>query len=248
MESDGMNIEQLEAALKSNPSAKLIYVISNFHNPMGVTTSAEKRRSIYDLAKKYGVLILEDNPYGELRFSGSDIPTLKSMDTDGIVIYSGSYSKVLSSGMRIGFLCAPAEVMSKVVVAKQVEDVHTNILCQMICEKFVTSDEYLPHLEKIRALYKHKSSLMLDAMDRCFPETVRYTRPEGGLFLWCTLPEGRDLNEFVQCALSKKVAVVPGTAFNCDTEAYSDSFRLNYSTPSDEQIIRGIEILGDILG
>ncbi len=247
MENDGMDVDKLEAALKANPNAKLIYVISTFHNPMGVSTSLAKRKAIYELAKKYGVLILEDNPYGELRFSGEDIPTIKSMDEDGIVIYSGSYSKVLSSGMRIGFLCAPQDVMSKVVVAKQVEDVHTNILCQMICEKFVTSEEYLPHLDKIRALYKRKANLMLETMDKYFPESVKYTRPEGGLFLWCTLPKERDLNEFVQTALAKKVAVVPGTAFNCDTEAYSDSFRLNYSTPSDEQIVRGIEILGNIL-
>ncbi len=247
MENDGMNIEKLEATLKANPNAKLIYIISTFHNPMGVTTSEAKRKDIYALAKKYGVLILEDNPYGELRFSGKEILPIKSMDTDGMVIYSGSYSKVLSSGMRIGFLCAPKEVMSKVVVAKQVEDVHTNILCQMICEKFVTSDEYLPHLDKIRELYRRKCTLMLDTMDKCFPESVKYTRPEGGLFLWCTLPKDRDLNGFVQSALKEKVAVVPGTAFNCDTEAYSDSFRLNYSTPSDDQIVRGIEMLGSIL-
>jgi len=247
MEDDGMNIEMLEKALKENPNAKLIYTIPTFHNPMGVTTSLEKRKQIYALAKKYGVLILEDNPYGELRFSGEDIPPIKSMDEDGIVCYSGSYSKVLSSGMRIGFLCAPATVMSKVVVAKQVEDVHTNILCQMICESFVTSDEYLPHLDKIRELYRRKCTLMLDAMDKYFPKTVKYTRPDGGLFLWCTLPEGKELGAFVAEALANKVAVVPGTAFNCDVDAPSNSFRLNYSTPSDEQILRGIEILGELL-
>ncbi len=247
MDEDGMNVQALEAALKAHPRAKIIYVIPTFHNPMGITTSVEKRRRIYELAKQYGVMILEDNPYGELRFSGEDVPTIKSMDEDGIVAYSGSYSKVLSSGMRIGFLCAPAEVMSKVVVAKQVEDVHTNILCQMICEGFVTSEEYLPHLDKIRALYRKKCSLMLDAMDRHFPDFVKYTRPEGGLFLWCTLPDYIDLGDFVSKALASKVAVVPGTAFNCDTEAQSKAFRLNYSTPSDEQIVRGIEILGEIL-
>ena len=247
MENDGMDIAALEEALKSNPNAKLIYVIPTFQNPMGITTSKEKREKIYALAKKYGVLILEDNPYGELRFSGEDVPTIKSMDTDGLVIYSGSYSKVLSSGMRIGFLVAPKEVMSKVVVAKQVEDVHTNILCQMICESFVTSNEYLPHLDKIRALYKRKCSLMLNEMDKCFPKSVKYTRPDGGLFLWCTLPEGIELGDFVAKALQQKVAVVPGTAFNCDTEAPSNAFRLNYSTPSDEQIVRGIQILGELL-
>lgn len=246
-EEDGIVIEELEAALKLNPRAKLLYMIPTFHNPMGITTSAEKRSAVYALAKKYGVLILEDNPYGELRFSGRDVPTIKSMDEEGIVIYCGSYSKVLSSGMRLGFLCAPAEVMSKIVVAKQVEDVHTNILSQMICESFVTSDQYLPHLEKIRALYRRKCALMLDAMDKNFPDDVKYTRPEGGLFLWCTLPSGFVLDEFVQTALKNEVAVVPGTAFNCDTTAASDSFRLNYSTPSDEQITRGIEILGRLL-
>lgn len=246
-EEDGIVIEELEAALKLNPRAKLLYMIPTFHNPMGITTSAEKRSAVYALAKKYGVLILEDNPYGELRFSGRDVPTIKSMDEEGIVIYCGSYSKVLSSGMRLGFLCAPAEVMSKIVVAKQVEDVHTNILSQMICESFVTSDQYLPHLEKIRALYRRKCALMLDAMDKNFPDDVKYTRPEGGLFLWCTLPSGFVLDEFVQTALKNEVAVVPGTAFNCDTTAASDSFRLNYSTPSDEQITRGTEILGRLL-
>lgn len=247
MESDGIDLNALETALKANPNAKLIYTIPTFQNPMGITTSLEKRKGMYALAKKYNVLILEDNPYGELRFSGEEVPTIKSMDTDGIVVYSGSYSKVLSSGMRIGFLCAPAEVMTKIVVAKQVEDVHTNVLCQMVCERFVTSDEFLPHLDKIRALYRRKCSLMLDAMDKYFPKHVTYTRPDGGLFLWCTLPKGRDLTEFVQTALKEKVAVVPGTAFNCDVNASSDSFRLNYSTPSDEQIVRGIEVLGKLL-
>lgn len=247
MDEDGMNITCLENALKNNPRAKFIYVIPTFHNPMGITTGIEKRKAIYALAKQYGVMILEDNPYGELRFAGEDIPTIKSMDEDGLVAYSGSYSKVLSSGMRIGFLCAPAEVMSKIVVAKQGEDVHTNILCQMICEGFVTSDEYLPHLDKIRALYRHKAGLMLDAMDKHFPDYVKYTRPEGGLFLWCTLPDDIELSGFVAKALENKVAVVPGTAFNCDVDAPSNAFRLNYSTPSDEQIVRGIEILGEVL-
>ena len=247
MEQDGMDIAKLEAALKSEPNAKFIYVIPTFQNPMGITTSLEKRKAIYALAKQYGVMILEDNPYGELRFGGSDVPTIKSMDEDGLVAYSGSYSKVLSSGMRIGFLCAPAQVMSKVVVAKQVEDVHTNMLCQMVCHSFVTSDLYGSHIDSIRALYRRKCSLMLDTMDECFPDYVKYTRPDGGLFLWCMLPDDIDLTDFVQKALAEKVAVVPGTAFNCDTEAGSNSFRLNYSTPSDEQIVRGIKILGKIL-
>lgn len=247
LEDDGMDPDKLEAVLKAEPNAKLLYVIPTFHNPMGITTSPEKRRAIYALAKRYGVMILEDNPYGELRFAGKDVPTFKSMDEDGIVIYCGSYSKVFSSGLRLGFVCAPKPVLSKMIVAKQVEDVHTNVLAQLVCESFVTSDLFEGHLESIRTLYRRKCGLMLSEMDGCFPDDVKYTRPEGGLFLWCTLPERIELNAFVKAALERKVAVVPGTAFNCSPTASSNSFRMNYSTPSDEQIVRGVRILGDIL-
>ena len=247
VDDDGMNLEKLEAVLRANPEAKLIYIIPTFQNPMGITTSLEKRKAIYALAKKYNVMILEDNPYGELRFSGESVPTIKSMDEDGIVIYCGSYSKVLSSGLRLGFVCAPKPVLSKMIVAKQVEDVHTNVLSQLICQRFVTSDRFEPHLESVRALYRRKCGLMLEEMDKCFPKDVKFTRPEGGLFLWCTLPKKIELNGFVKTALANKVAVVPGLAFNCDPAAPSDSFRMNYSTPSDEQIVRGVRILGQIL-
>jgi len=247
LDDDGINIEKLEEALKANPRAKLLYVIPTFHNPAGITTSLEKRRAIYALAKKYGVVILEDNPYGELRFAGEDIPTIKSMDEDGIVIYCGTFSKILSAGMRVGFCCAPNEIIQKMVVAKQVEDVHTNIFFQMICHRFLTDYDCDGHISKISELYRRKCTTMLSEMDKTFPKEVKYTRPEGGLFLWVTLPEKISMPDFVQKALANKVAVVPGTAFNCDTLAPSDSIRLNYSTPSDEQIVRGINILGELL-
>lgn len=247
LEDDGINIQALEEALDANPRAKLIYLIPTFHNPAGITMSLEKRRAVYELAYKYGVLILEDNPYGELRFAGEELPTIKSMDERGIVIYCGSFSKILSAGMRVGFMCAPEAVIQKAVVAKQVEDVHTGILLQMICERFLTDFDTDGHIEKIRDMYRRKCSLMLSEMDKHFPPGVTYTRPEGGLFLWCTLPAGSDMPAFVAQALKKGVAVVPGTAFNCDESAPSDSFRLNYSTPSDEQIVRGIGILSGAL-
>ena len=132
LEDDGMNLEQLEAALKSHKNVRFIYIIPTFQNPTGITTSYEKRIAILELAKKYNVLILEDNPYGELRFAGEDVPTIKSLDTEGRVIYCSSFSKILSAGMRVGFLCGPKEVIQKVVVVKQVNDVHTNILFQML--------------------------------------------------------------------------------------------------------------------
>ena len=244
---DGIDPDALERALRENPRAKLLYLIPTFHNPAGTTMSLERRRAVYAVARRYGVMILEDNPYGELRFAGEEIPPIKSMDTDGIVIYCGSFSKILSAGMRVGFVCAPAPVAQKMVVAKQVEDVHTNIFAQMLCNRFLREDPDA-HIASIRQLYRRKSGVMLSEMDRLFPESIRYTRPEGGLFLWCTLPQEIDMSAYVQACLQKKVAVVPGTAFNCDPAAPSQSFRLNYSTPSDEQIAAGIGILAEPAG
>ncbi len=247
LEDDGMNTEMLEEALKNNPNARFMYLIPTFHNPAGITTSLEKRRAIYALAKKYDLMILEDNPYGELRFAGEDIPTYKSMDTDGRVLYCGSFSKVLSAGMRVGFICGREEIVQKMVVAKQVEDVHTNQFFQMIVSRFMDECDMDSHIMKIRALYRHKATLMLEALDKYMPKEVKYTRPDGGLFLWCTLPSGIALSDFVRKATEKLVFVVPGTAFNCDETAPSDSFRLNYSMPSDEEIDKGVRILADII-
>lgn len=243
---DGIDPELLEKALQENPNARFIYVIPTFQNPAGITSTLENRQKVYALAKKYGVMIFEDNPYGELRFAGENVPTYKSFDEDGIVLYCSSFSKILSAGMRIGYVCGPQAVVSKMVVAKQVEDVHTNLFFQMLCYRFMTERDLDAHIEGIRKLYRQKAELMLAELDKNMPKCVKYTRPEGGLFLWCTLPNGTDSSEFIKKALEKKVAVVPGTAFNCDTEAPSDSFRLNYSTPSDEDIVRGIGILSDI--
>ncbi|MBE6594622.1 MAG: PLP-dependent aminotransferase family protein [Ruminococcaceae bacterium] len=245
MEADGMDPVALEAAIRANPNAKMLYLIPTFHNPSGITTSLEKRRRIYEIAKKYSLPILEDNPYGELRFAGEEIPTLKSMDTEGLVIYCSSFSKILSAGMRVGFIIGPSPIVTKMVVAKQSEDVHTNIFFQMLCYRFMTECDLDGHIAGIRALYRHKCNLMLTELEKHLPAEVTYTKPEGGLFIWCTLPEGADMNAFVKSALQKKVAVVPGTTFNCDTDAPSRSFRLNYSTPSDEQIVEGVRRLGE---
>ena len=243
---DGIDVAMLEETLKTTPRSKMIYVIPTFQNPAGICSTLENRKAVYALAKKYGVMILEDNPYGELRFKGEDIPTYKSFDEDGIVIYCSSFSKILSAGMRVGFICGPETVVQKMVVAKQVEDVHTNIFFQMLCYRYMTERDLDGHIEKIRALYRAKCELMLSELDKNMPKCVKYTRPEGGLFIWCTLPDGKDSAEFIKKALERKVAVVPGTAFNCDTTAPSDSFRLNYSMPSDEEIIRGIKIISDL--
>ena len=246
LDEDGMNLSALEEALRTHPKAKLMYVIPTFQNPSGRTTSLEKRVGIYELARKYDVMIVEDNPYGELRFAGDDVPTLKSMDTDGRVIYCSSFSKILSAGMRVGFVVANNTVIQKLAVAKQGEDVHTNIFFQMLAHRYMTEYDLDAHISRINAIYGRKCALMVDALEKYMPKEVKYTKPEGGLFIWCTLPEHVDAPAFIKKAIERKVAVVPGTAFNCDTEAPSQSFRLNYSMPTDEQIDEGVRILGQL--
>ncbi len=244
---DGIDTIKLEEAMKANPNAKLLYLIPTFHNPAGITSSLENRKAVYELARKYDIVIIEDNPYGDLRFSGENVPTYKSMDVDGRVVYCGSFSKVLSAGMRIGFVNANKELISKIVVAKQVEDVHTNVLFQMICARYICEYDLDAHIEKIRRLYAHKASLMISALEKYMPDCVKFTRPEGGIFLWCTLPESIALSDFVAKASEKNVFVVPGTAFTPDESEPTRSFRLNYSMPSDEDIDKGVKILADII-
>lgn len=241
----GIDLEILENTLKNTPRAKLLYLIPTFQNPAGTCMSLEKRKAVLELAKKYGIVILEDNPYGELRFAGEEIPTIKSMDTDGLVVYCGSYSKILSAGMRIGFVCGPEPVVTKMVVAKQVEDVHTNLFFQVLCHRYINEYDIDEHIAGIRSLYKRKCELMLSELDRQMPDCVTYTRPEGGLFIWATLDDKISQSDFMKKTIEKKVAVVPGQAFNCDTNAPSQCFRLNYSTPSDEQIIKGVGSLAE---
>ena len=247
MEGDGISLAELEATLKNTPNAKLLYLIPTFHNPSGITMSLEKRLGVLELARKYDIVIIEDNPYGELRFAGEDIPTLKSLDTDGRVIYCSSFSKILSAGMRVGFVVADSNICAKMTVAKQGEDVHTNIFFQMLCHKYMTTCDLDAHVAKINSIYRHKCNLMLECLDKYIPkDKVEFTRPEGGLFIWGTVKGTDDASNVVKLAIEKKVAVVPGTAFNCDTEAKSPSFRLNYSTPSDEQIVEGVKRLGEV--
>lgn len=247
LKDDGIDLTALEETLKANPRAKLLYVIPSFQNPAGITSTLENRKAVYELARKYDIVIIEDNPYGDLRFEGENVPAYKSFDVDGRVVYCGSFSKILSSGMRVGTLTANKELVSKIVVAKQVEDVHTNVFFQMVCARYMTECDLEAHIEKIRALYRHKSSLMLKALDEYMPADVKFTRPQGGIFLWCSLPEGYELSEFVKRCSEKNVFVVPGTAFLPDESEPTRSFRLNYSMPSDEEIERGIKLLAEVI-
>jgi 2-aminoadipate transaminase len=160
LEDDGIDVAALEETLKNHPKARMLYLIPTFHNPAGITMSAEKRRAVYALAQQYDLVIVEDNPYGDLRFAGEEVPTIKSMDTDGRVIYCGTFSKILSAGMRVGFTCGNDELIQKMVVAKQVEDVHTNIFFQMMCTRYMQQYDLDEHIESIRDLYRRKCDKM----------------------------------------------------------------------------------------
>ncbi len=243
---DGIDPDGLDALLGEEKRAKLIYLIPTFQNPAGITSTLENRVKVYEIARRHGVVILEDNPYGELRFAGEDVPTYKSMDTEGIVVYCSSFSKILSSGMRIGYVTAPEAVIQKLVVAKQVEDVHTNMFFQILVYKYMTERDFEGHIADVRAIYRRKCGIMMDALDRYLPKEISFTRPEGGLFVWCTLPDCIDMNEFVKASLERKVAVVPGSAFTPVQGAPCNSVRLSYSTATDEQIAEGSRILGEV--
>ena len=243
---DGMDLDELERVIAQNQNVKIIYTIPTFQNPMGVTMSVDKRRRLYDIALKYGILILEDNPYGELTFDGVKMPTIKSMDTEGIVLYSGSFSKILAPGLRLGFMCAPRAIIQKMVVAKQISDVHTPMLTQLIATEYMKRYDLDALIGKMRENYAHKCKTMLHAMDEFFPADVIYTRPGGGLFIWCDLGHGLDTLALSKRAIEQKVVYVPGNTFMVDMDQPTSTLRLNYSTMSDEKIVEGIRRLGGV--
>lgn len=246
VEEDGMNMEALEKAMQMQPTPKFLYVIPNFQNPMGTTMSLEKRKKTYELAKKYGVLILEDNPYGDLRFAGEMVAPIKSFDEDGIVVYAASLSKIIAPGMRVAVAIGHKTLLQKMTVAKQVADVHSNVWAQRVMDRFLRETDMNEHLTRLQAIYRDQATLMLKEMDEHFHPSVKYTRPEGGMFIWVTFPDGVDVNDFVQDAIKQKVAVVPGAAFLCDDKAPCQSIRMNFSTPTKENIIKGVRILGEL--
>ncbi len=246
LKEDGMDLEVLEKTLEENRNIRLMYIIPSFQNPTGFTTTLEKRRAILDLAKKYDIIIFEDNPYGELRFKGEDVKTIKSMDEDSRVIYAGSFSKVMAPAFRVGFMVLPKPLMQKMTVAKQTTDVHTTVLFQHICNEYMTSYDYASHIKRVRELYKHKAELMVSSMEKYFHPDVKFSYPDGGLFVMAFLPEGMDSQVFVKKGIDNLVACVPQVAFAVDQSKTYSGFRMNYSSESDENIVKGVRILGQM--
>ncbi|WP_322627675.1 PLP-dependent aminotransferase family protein, partial [Aedoeadaptatus coxii] len=241
-----MILEDLEKQLKSHDNVKFIYVISDFQNPSGKTWTLERRKGLIELANKYDVMILEDNPYGELRFEGEIQPSLRSLDTENRVIFMGTFSKIFSPGIRVGWFNAAPKVLEKFNMVKQGADLQTSTTTQMILSQFLDDNDLEAHIDKIIEVYGKRKNVMVDAMKKYFPEKVTYTNPEGGLFLWVTLPEGLNARDIAVKAIEKKVAFVPGGAFYPDSPE-ENHFRLNYSCMPEDKIEEGIKRLGEVL-
>lgn len=246
IDADGMNMQALERVIKENPNAKFIYTIPNFQNPGGTTMSLEKRKRMYELALQNDLVILEDDPYGNLRVAGEDVPAIKSMDTEGIVFYAGSFSKILAPGIRVAYAVIPKKAAGAFTIGKQVSDVHTGVLNQMIVSRWFDEYDVDRHILDIRKIYKRKLDLMCDCLDRYCAGFITYVRPQGGLFIWAKLPDDVDMLQYVNALLERKVAVVPGSAFMTDDTAPCSYIRLNFSTPSDADIVKGVQIMGEV--
>lgn len=254
LDENGMQVDGLEAAFQRNP--KFLYLLPNFHNPAGVTLSTERRKTIVEHARNRGVPIIEDDPYGQLRYEGEHRPAVIALDREatgtegmagGNVIYLSSFSKVLTPGLRLGWVIAPEEVIGRLVQLKQGADLHTSTFCQMVAYQ-VASDGFLDeNIQKLRDVYRQRRDAMLEAMAEHFPVEVEWTRPEGGLFLWLTLPAGMDSEDVLATALKQNVAFVPGTAFYADGAEGTRHCRLNYSCSSPELIEEGIKRLAKVL-
>lgn len=246
MDEDGMKMDALEEALKANPNTKFIYTVPNFQNPTGRTMTEERRKQLAELAEKYDVYVLEDNPYGEIRFAGQHVPAVKSFDKSGHVFYMSTFSKTLAPGFRLGWLVADKAVVNKLTVLKQSADLHTDNLAQFAVAQFFADNDVDAHVKEISALYGKRKDLMLEGIKKYFPEGVKYTDPEGGMFLWVEVPGVDDTVELFKECLEHDVAFVPGDPFFAG-EVQPGAFRLNYSNMKEDQIEVGLKRLGAAL-
>lgn len=243
---EGMITEELEKMLKENAKVKFIYVIPDFQNPTGVTWSLDRRKKFMEVVNKYEIPVIEDNPYGELRYEGEFLPALKSFDTKGLVIYLGTFSKIFCPGYRLGWTCASKDILQKFITCKENSDLQTSTIGQRELSKYIDDYDLDEHVEKIKSTYKKRRDLMLDCMEKEFPEGVSFTHPHGGLFTWVKLPEKLNAQDLMKKCVENKVAYVPGGFFfpEGNKENY---FRLNYSSSKEEKIVEGIKRLGDVL-
>ena len=252
IDSDGIRTDLVEEPLRSNP--KFMYLLPNFQNPAGTTLSEGRRHELVLLADKYGVPIIEDDPYGQLRYEGEHIPPLIVIDREnlrrdsgysiGNVIYLGTFSKTIAPGLRLGWIVAPPEVISKLVLLKQSADLHTSTFTQHVAYEVVRDGFLEQHVKFIRTLYRERRDVMLAALKAFFPPEVRWTRPQGGLFLWVSLPQSLDSHQILEAAVAQNVAFVPGNSFYANPGKIDHHMRLNFSNAKPELIREGIKRLG----
>lgn len=243
---DGMAMDRLEEVLRTTENIKLIYVIPTFQNPTGKTWSLERRKKLAELSSAYGVAVLEDNPYGELRFEGEDLPSVKSFDKTGNVLCTGSFSKVFCPGFRIGWIAGDKEIIRKYVLVKQGTDLQCNTMAQFTIAEYLKRHDLDKHIGKIVEVYKKRRDAAIRCMERYFPENIKFTRPEGGLFTWVELPEGISARSILDKCLEKKIAFVPGGSF-FPNENKENTFRINYSNMPEDKIEKGLRILGEVV-
>ncbi len=251
MDEVGMRIDLLEETLDrlagEGRKPKMIYTVPSFQNPAGVTLSGERRRRLVEIARERELLVLEDNPYGLLRYEGSPLPTLYELDGGDYVVYLGTFSKILSPGLRLGWLCAPPPVLAKAVLGKQASDLCTSTLAQYFVDEFFAEGRWLEYVGELCDVYRTRRDAMLESLERHFPAEATWSEPEGGLFLWATLPDFIDTTDLLARALRDNVAFVPGVAAFADGRTGRNSMRLNFSGSTEEEIREGIRRIGAVV-
>lgn len=243
---DGLIMEELDRILATTENVKLIYVIPDFQNPSGRTWPMERRKQFMEIINKYEIPVVEDNPYGELRFKGETLPALKSMDTKGLVMYFSTFSKILTPGFRIAWICAAPNIMDKLSLITQAAVLQTSTLNMMVVSKYLDMFDVDKHIESIRPVYKHRCELMINTMKETFPEEVKFTDPDGGLFTWVEMPDYVNTRDLALKALEQKVAFVPGSGF-FPNGGNEHCLRLNYSNSTDEKLVDGVRRLAGVI-
>ena len=242
---DGLDIEELKQTIQTH-HPKLAYLIPNFQNPTGITYSKENREAIYEVIKDEDMILIQDDPYGELRFEESERIPYIGMNKSLKNIYLGSFSKIVTPGMRLGYIIAPKEIIRMVETAKQASDLHTNIFGQYLIADYLLNNDLDEHIKKIKKLYKSQASAMIDAMEKYFPKNIKFTYPKGGMFTWVTLEEGKSSLELFDKAIKKNVAFVPGVPFYVDLDDVN-TLRLNYTNADEKTITEGIKRLAQAM-
>ncbi|MEG0669316.1 PLP-dependent aminotransferase family protein [Clostridium sp.] len=246
MDENGMIVDELEKVLATENNIKMIYTIPDFQNPSGITMSLERRQRIAELSAKYEIPVIEDSPYGELRFEGEKLPSIKSFDKYGYVINLGTFSKTFCPGLRLGWILAEREIIEKYILIKQGADLQCNTLAQVAAAEFMKTYSLDEHIDSIIKIYKVRRDLMLSTMKEYFPKEIKYTYPVGGLFTWVELREDLDSAIIMEDALKENVAYVPGSSFFANG-GRKNFFRLNYSNMPDDRIVEGIKRLAKVL-